>query len=376
MFRKTAKPPTPGVTNGPAAVITDTAPCQKSLRLRVARETIAPVRAAVLAEFQRQATLPGFRKGKAPADLIERQFTKDIQDETLHRVTQQAIEQAAKAHDLKPVGPFEIGKADFSQTGDLSLEATVEVEPTFALASYKGIPLTPPSVAVTAEECSQALTALQESMAQLAPAKEGAAKERQLPPLDDELAKDLGFATLAELTSHVEAKLLEQKRAQQRQALETALCDALLARHAFEVPQRLVGRQTAQLTRDFKVRRLLSGVPEDTLEQESAKFATELRTSAERHVKLSFLLDRIAGAESVTVTQDELVKRLWQLAQRWKKDPAEVRKSLDADGLWPSVVSTIRREKTMTLLMSWAAVPKAPEMPKTATPPVTPKEEG
>ena len=387
MFRKkSVEKPTNAATK---ATITDTAPCQKSLRLHVGHEVILPVRTAVLAQFQWEATLPGFRKGKAPADLIERQYAKDIQDETLHRVTQQAIEQAAKAHALKPVGPFEINKADFSEQDGLSLEATVEVEPAFSLAAYKGIPLTQPSVEITAEERQRALTALQESMTQLVPAQAPpatavggvppkaaiggapaspatdvaagrqtgeAAKERQRPPLDDELAKDLGFATLAELTSHVEAKLLEQKRTAQRQAMEQALCEELLARHAFEVPPRLVSHQTAQLTRDFKARLVLSGVPEEKLEEETAKFTSELRTSATRHVKLTFILERIAASESIGVTQDELVQRLWQLARRWRKDPAEVRASLDTQGLWPSVVSAIRREKAMAFLMSSAHI--------------------
>jgi FKBP-type peptidyl-prolyl cis-trans isomerase (trigger factor) len=73
-------------------------------------------------------------------------------------------------------------------------------------------------------------------------------------------------------------------------------------------------------------------------------------------VKLAFILDRIAAQGSITVTQDELVARLWQLAQRWKKDPAEVRKIFDAQGLWPSVVSTIRQENTIAFLLSAAAV--------------------
>ena len=104
MFKKAARSP----ESWAKATITDAAPCQKAVRLQVASGVIAPVRSAVLAEFQKQAALPGFRKGKAPAPLVERHYAKDIQDETLHRVTKQAFEQAAKDHDLKPVGPFEV----------------------------------------------------------------------------------------------------------------------------------------------------------------------------------------------------------------------------------------------------------------------------
>jgi FKBP-type peptidyl-prolyl cis-trans isomerase (trigger factor) len=326
------------------------------LCLHVAQDAIAPVRRAVLEEFQRRVTLPGFRKGKAPTELVERQYAKDIHDETLHRVTKQAFEQAAKDHGLKPVGPFEVSAAHFSETDGLTLKATVEVEPSFTLGSYQGIRLTQEPGAVTPEDLSKALAVLQESMAQLAPGGEGGAKERQLPPIDDELAKDLGFENLGKLRQHVEAKLREQKRAAQAQALESALCEELLKRHAFEVPPRLVSHQTERLTRDFKVRLLLSGMPEEQADEKAVKFTEQLRTSAERHVKLSFILERIATQESVTVTQDELVGRLWQLAQRWKKDPADVRKIFDTQGLWSSVVSAVRQEKTIALLLAAAVI--------------------
>ncbi len=351
------------------AVITDTAPCQKSLRLIVAHDEIAPIRSVVLLEFQKQAALPGFRKGKAPAELVERQYAKSIHEETLQRVTQQAIQQATKEHHLNPVGPIALTRADFSETNGFTLEATIEVEPSFALGRYKGIVLTRPSEAVTSDEVEHALGRLQESMAQMVPAKEGEAKERQVPPLDDELAKDLGFERLSALREHVEAKLREQKRVAASQALEADLCETLLTRHAFDVPPRLVAHQTERLTRDFKVRLLLSGMPEDTLDEEVTKFTEQLRTSAERHVKLGFIVERIATQESVTVAQEEVVQRLWQLSQRWKKDPAHIRKQFDAQGLWPSVVSTIRQEKTIAILLAASAIQeRAPAVTPAPTP--------
>ena len=368
MFRKATQPSQGSASK---ASITEIASCQKSVRLHVGREAITPVRVEVLADFQRKATLPGFRKGKAPADLIERQYGQSIHEETLQRVTKQAFEQAAKEHALKPVGPFEVRKADFSETDGLTLEATVEVEPAFTLAHYKGLALKQESAEVTPQERQDALKKLQESMAQMVPSGEGEAKQRQVPPLDDELAKDVGFETLEKLAIHVEAKLREQKQSHQLQALEAALCEELLKRHTFEVPPRLVSHQTERLTRDFKVRLALSGTPEDKLEEEVAKFTEQLRTSAERRVKLSFILDRIAEQESVTVAQHELVERLWQLSQRWKKDPMEVRKLFDAQQLWPSVVSAIRQEKTVALLLAAAAIESMPPTAMASTSPAS-----
>jgi FKBP-type peptidyl-prolyl cis-trans isomerase (trigger factor) len=352
MFGK--KPATRPSGSEPAArtTVSDAGPCQKSVKLRVGADAIAPIRAAVLAEFQKEATLPGFRKGKAPADLVERQHGKSIHDEMLQRAMRQAIEQAAKEHQLRPVGPFQVRAADFKDAEGLTLEALVEVEPTFALGDYKGLHVPAGSDSVTPEELTKALAGLQESMAEMAPGAEGETKEKRVPPLDDELAKDLGLESLQKLKEHVEAKLREQKRADQARAREAAISEELIKRHSFALPVSLVEHQTDRLARDFKVRLLMSGVAEAKIDEEMAKFTEQLRQAGERHVRLSFILDRIAEKESVTVTQDELVGRLWQVSQRWKKDPAEVRKIFDAQGLWGSVVSAIRQEKTMAFLLS------------------------
>src|SRR3989338_2971463 len=293
LFKKTSRPSGPAVSFGESTV-TDAAPCQKALKLRVTPEAIAPVREAVVAEFQREAALPGFRKGKAPADLVVRQYGKSIQDETLQRVTKATLEETAKHHSLKPVGPFEIRATKFSETDGFTFEATVEVEPVFPLGAYKGLPVPESPDVVTPEELEHALKSLQESSAQLVPAKDGEAKERQGPPLDDELAKDLGLKDLAALRAHVEAKLQEQKRRANAGAKEAAVSEELLKRPAFEVPPRLVAHQTERLTRDFTMRLLLSGVPEEKVQEEVAKFTEQLRTSAQQHVKLSFIIDRIA----------------------------------------------------------------------------------
>lgn len=342
--------------SGKTPTVTDAAPCQKALKLHVGQEVIAPIRASVLQEFQRQATVPGFRKGKAPTNLIAKQYAQNIQEETLQRVTRQAIEQATKDNQLKPVGPFEISKADYNDHDGLALEATVEVEPEFMLGSYKGIALARPPVAVTPEELDKALKSLQESMAKMVPGAAGEEKTRQVPALDDELAKDLGLESFDKLKAHVAAKLREQKTATSAQQLEADLVEELLKRHTFNVPARLVAHQHERLTRDFATRLLMNGVPEEKVQEELKKFADQLRTSAARHVKLAFILDKVAHKEKIEIAQNELLGRLWEVSQRWKKDPAEVRKIFDAKGLWPSVLSTIRQEKTTAWLLKQAVI--------------------
>jgi FKBP-type peptidyl-prolyl cis-trans isomerase (trigger factor) len=366
------------------ATVTEIAPCQQQLRIRLSPEAASPIRAAVLAEFQKAASVPGFRKGKAPEELVKRQYAPQIHHELLQRLTEHACARVLEEHRLKPAGPIEVTQRQWSETEGLSVDATLEVEPTFELGAYKGMALPQSSCEVSPEECQQALRSLQDSMAQLVPTQEGTApvaagvqepgappaglqKERRVPPLDDELAKDLGFQDVPQLTAHVEATLRERKRDAARQHVDAAVGDALLTRHPFEVPPRLVAQQQERLIRDVKVRLLLSGTPEDALEAEAAKVAATVRASAERRVKLAFVLDRIAEQERIGVTEHELVERLWQIAKQWKKDPVQVRKVFDERGLWPSVASAVRQEKTMAFLRAAGTVTNGSSYPTSST---------
>lgn len=339
--------------------VSQPAPCQQKLQISVSSAAVQPVRDVVVQEFQKEAVIAGFRKGKAPRELVERQFTGQIREETLRRLTRQTFEQVTEERKLKPVGPFEVLKLEFDEQKGLDLEAQVEVEPEFKLADYRGITLTRQPVTVAPEEIDKALAQMQDSAAQLVPTGEGDAKEKRLPNLDDDFAKDVGFENLEQLRGHLEAKICEHKQTQARQHLEQAACDALLERHQFDVPPRLVARQAERLTRDFQVRLLLAGMNEEQAKQELANYTEQLKTNAVRHVKLSFILDRIAEKEELAVTQDELVDRLWKLARRWGKDPVEVRKELDAQGLWPSVAASIRQDKAVSRLLDVAKIEDA-----------------
>jgi len=356
MFGRPKSAPAEADSGGLQVRVSQLAPCQHKLHILVDVEGVQPVREQVVQEFQKEAAIAGFRKGKAPRNLVETKFPSEIREETIRRLTQHTFERVQHEKKLKPVGPFEITNLKFDDATGLELEAHVEVEPEFALGHYRGLRVTRPAVAVTPEDIERALARIQESMAELAPGEAGQPKERRVPPIDDELAKDVGFEALDQLKSHVTEKVREQKQAEQARAVEEAVCDALLAQHRFEVPPRLVEHQAERLRRDFHVRLLLTGLTEEQVKEQLGQYTEQLKTNAARHVALGFILERIAQKEELSVTQDEIVDRLWKLASRWRKDPNEVRRLLDEKGLWPSVLSSIRQEKTVQFLLRVAQI--------------------
>ena len=155
MFSKKEKPVTIS-EDGFTVEMTESAPCQRSLSVTVGVEAYEPIRNGVVKQFQKESTIKGFRKGKAPLAIVEKNYAMNIQQETLERATQQAFDTAAKVHELKPVGPFEISDSDFSDDKGLTLKATVDIQPEFELGEYKGIKLERKAIEITEEDKDQA----------------------------------------------------------------------------------------------------------------------------------------------------------------------------------------------------------------------------
>lgn len=337
-----------------------TAPCQQRLEIHLPPQDVTQAYDEVYRQIQREATVPGFRKGKAPRDLLVKHHGQTAREEVLKRLISGGIEQATAERRLHLVGCCDVSDVALNDATGLQFVAQVEVAPEFTLGRYQGVVLRRPDVTVTDEDVTRALAAVQEQHAEMVPTGSGEQKEKRLPSLDDAFAQDLGFDTLEGLRATVRLDLTEHRRQESRRALEQQLYDALLAQSAFEVPPSLVARQAERLRQHLAARLLRSGVPEAQIRQETAQFEQELGANAARQVKIRFLLDRIAEAEHLAVAQEELVRQLWSLSRRTRQDPAALRKQLDAQDGWEALAAEVRYEKTVDFLLAAAKIEGAP----------------
>ena len=339
--------------------VTTIAPCRQRLEIQLPPPSVTQAYDAVYRQIQREATLPGFRKGKAPRDLLEQHHGQAAREEVVKRLVNEGLTQAAQEHHLQLVGRCDISGVQLDEHTGLHFTAEVETAPEITPGRYKDVQLRRPSTVVSDEELNQALATLQERHAELVPTGSGEEKTTERPPLDDAFAKDLGFETLEQLRAKVRVDLTTHREEAAKRAIEQQLFDALLAGTQFDVPASLVEHEIARIKQDLVTRLLLRGVPEDKVKQELEPLERELAANAEQQVKLRFLLDRIADEERVSVTQEELVARLWQLSQQTRQDPQVVRRRLAEQGLWEGLAAEVRRQKTMDFLMRAAKIEDA-----------------
>ncbi len=132
----------------------------------------------VLRGLQGQATLAGFRQGKAPVDLVEKKFAREVQEEVLKSLIPEAYHEAVLKHELSPVSLPSISEAKMERGRELAFEATFETEPVFSLKNYKGVKIKKVAVEVRPEDLEKGTASLLESKAELVPILEPRAVQK------------------------------------------------------------------------------------------------------------------------------------------------------------------------------------------------------
>jgi trigger factor len=157
--------------------IDELGPCKKLLRVEIETEAVNAEFDSMVAEFRKNAQVPGFRVGKAPRPVIEKNYAEKISDEVKKKLIPDAYHNAVKEHNLKVVGYPDIEETQFAKGEPLLFTATVETEPDFELPDYKGLAVTVVKPEVADEEVEAAIEELRKRKSELKevdrPAKEG-----------------------------------------------------------------------------------------------------------------------------------------------------------------------------------------------------------
>jgi trigger factor len=179
-----------------------------------------------------------------------------------------------------------------------------------------------------------------------------AIKRKTYPERDAELAKQLGNA---ETWEEFETELRERTARRKREAIETGaknrMLDELIARYHFPVPESFVQQRVdARLERGLRALAQQGMKPEDMRKLDFGRLRAAQRDEAEREVRASLVVDRIADAESVTVSDEELDHEVLMLSIQTREPYETLRARLLEDGGMARLRDEMRREKTSSVL--------------------------
>ncbi len=138
------------------------APCKKLLRIEVATEDVNSSFENITREFMKHANLPGFRPGKAPRAVVEKNYGTRIEEEVKRKLIPDAYRQAMEQEKLKAAVYPDIEELQFGRDQALQFAATVETQPDFELPDYKGLEINRASKVISDEDVDKAINTLRE----------------------------------------------------------------------------------------------------------------------------------------------------------------------------------------------------------------------
>ena len=176
-------------------------------------------------------------------------------------------------------------------------------------------------------------------------------KSKVVPPADDELAKSVSeFATLEELRAKLRQDLAESAKRQAEIGCQQKLAAKLLEAHQFPVPEVLVETQL-----DRKIERTLGqllsqGINPRETQVDWKKVREGARPDAEKEVRVALILGRVADAEKIDLTEEEMDDVIREMAKERHMTAAELKTRLTRDGKLDTLKSTRRNQKALDFI--------------------------
>lgn len=201
-------------------------------------------------------------------------------------------------------------------------------------------------------------------------------KAKKLPLLDDEFAKTVGeFDSLEELKDDLRARFTEMKIGMVLDEIRGLALNALVEAAGIEAPEKLVEgelqHRLQHVEEDLKSAGLTLAQYAERSGSTELEVRSDMRTQAERSVKAELLLEEIARAQDIEVTQDDIGLEIAYAASRADQDPKEVAEQLVSSGRLSALASDILRRKALDHVVDNIEVEGRPELPAPPVPEAT-----
>ena len=136
------------------------APCKKLVRVEVDAKSVDEIFEAITKDIQKQASLPGFRPGKAPRAMVVKKYEAEIKEEAKKKLIGENYRKALEEKKIQAVGYPDIEEIQFGRGQDLQFAATIETAPEFELPDYTKLPATRDVKSVTDADVDRAIDQL------------------------------------------------------------------------------------------------------------------------------------------------------------------------------------------------------------------------
>ena len=425
----------------------EVSPTQKEIKLQIEPEALKEAYSKVSQKYAKGATVPGFRKGFAPLDVVRLRYQEEIRNDVLQQLLPTKVAEAIQEHNLQPLSEPQLHIENVEQvkvngSEPVGLHVHVEVMPEVPVPRYHGIEVIrtvrpvadteieelianrlkehaalipvedrpselgdtviadlegtfdddPEGEPIRADDLEVVLgggdieAAFTENLVGVKPEEEKdfsvtypkefsasalagrtvhykskvkSVGRTELPELNDEWAASLdeGYESLEDLRKKLRADLEVYAAADADARVRNDVIAKVIEENAFEVPGTLIESQARNLLNNFAQDLQQRGVDLSRVQSDFVSMAFEqMRSQAERDVRGAILLDKVAAAENVEVSDAEVEEEIGKIAAQYRTTPDEIRESLMKQGGENTIQNNLRTRKSIEAMVAKAKV--------------------
>lgn len=174
-------------------------------------------------------------------------------------------------------------------------------------------------------------------------------KRRNLPAIDDEFAKDLGFENIGQLKDRVKENIISSKNKYAERTKQREILDKLIESHSFDVPEGMLNAEIGGIIGAIRA----AGNDQRTDEE----IREEIKPHAEKSVRASILLEMIGEKEGINVSDEDMKEEILNIAQRSYVSPEKVIEYYRAkDGSLQGLERSVFEKKVLNFLLNKAKI--------------------
>ena len=385
--------------------------------------------------------IPGFRKGKAPYQIVEKTYGAQIfYEDAFNEVAGEAFEEGLKENNIEAVSKPEVEIKQIEKGKDLIFTAVVQTKPEVTLGKYKGIQVKKVEYNVSDEDVEHELMHMAEKNARLVSVEDrpvesgditvidfegfvdGVAfdggkaenheltigsntfipgfedqiigmkpeeekeikvkfpeeyfsanlagkdatfkvklheiKKKEMPEINDELAKDISEVdTIEELKNSIKEKQEEQNKTRAKYETEDEVIKAVCEEAKVEIPSGMIETETDHMVQDINTRLSYQGMNIDQylkmMNKTMDEFRAEYKEQAEIAVKSRLVLEAVGKEAGIEVKEEEISAKIKEMAENYGRKEEEVK---DNPELVKYVGDSLKTEKTIDFLVENAKI--------------------
>jgi len=357
------------------------------------------------AKNSKTMNIPGFRKGKAPMNIIKKMYGEGVFfEDAINFCCDDTYPEALKEYDINPLDYPKIDIIEIAEGKDFVYTASVAVIPEVKLGEYKGLEAKKTEYKVTDDEIENQLKGMQEKNARVEEKLEGTVemgniaiidfkgfveevafeggegtdfeleigsgsfidtfeeqlvglkvgeskevkvnfpeaygreelngklatfnvtiksmKEKELPAIDDEFAKEVSeFDTLEELRNDIKKSLLLTSEDREKKEFEESVIDVVCSNVEMDIPEIMIKRETDIMLKDLENKLKNQGLDLESYYQYTnnteEKVRAFMKESAEKRVKTDLVITEIAKIEEIDASDEEMLAKAKEVAAQY-----------------------------------------------------------